>query len=243
MRQVPVASGVRILPGSQSQSKGGNLGAALTLESVTPRLTTRQVVFAIGEPGIVHNLRGFLFYGSFFGLIPLSITLYEYANQPPDYPFIVLSTLGFLVNTFSQWLFYASFFGLFFIYLRGNTGLGKGWRLSLLITLPVLITHLLNTQGTEQLLAFGVWATQIFLFCSFLGLWAVDYRLLRQHHFNLRDLLTVHNFSSLSVYASSVLVALTPTLISLFTGRMGEFLDFVINNILPQTQGIPGLGR
>ena len=63
----------------------------------------------------------------------------------------------------------------------------------------------------------------------------MDYRLLRQNGFKLRDLTLIHNFTFLSVYASTIIAAITPTIIALMTGRINEVVTFFLETVLIQT--------
>ena len=79
---------------------------------------------------------------------------------------------------------------------------------------------------------FILWAAQLFLFCSLLGLLAVDYRLLRKSGFKFRDLRVVHDLPTLSAYASTVMAALIPGVVALFTGRLTDFVRFFLDTII-----------
>lgn len=207
----------------------------LALEEVKPGYQSRDIVFAVGEMGLWKNTQIAIRYGAVLATIPLLIALYEYLPVGQvKYPYPVANLIIFLIQSTASWLLYAFFFGYYYVHLRGNSGLTKGLRLFVGLVVPFAVLRLLNTPSLEEMKPFFLWVTQIFLFCTLLGLLSADYRLLRQNGFHMRDLLAVHNLPVLSVYASSVVAAVTPTIIALISGRLGDVVTFFLETVLPR---------
>lgn len=213
----------------------------LALEEVKPGYQSRDIVFAVGEMGLWKNTQIVTKYGAVLATIPLLIALYEYLPVGQvRYPHPVANLITFLIQSIASWLLYAFFFGYYYVHLRGNSGLVKGLYLFVGLAVPFAVYRLLSTQSLEEMRPFFLWVTQVFLFCTLLGLLSADYRLLRQNGFQMRDLLAVHNLPVLSVYASSVVAAVTPTIIAIITGRLGDVVTFFLETVLPRVPtGVP----
>jgi hypothetical protein len=210
-------------------------GERLSLEEHAPGLTSKKIAFAVGEADPWTNTRWMLGIGALLALLPLLVALYEYLpTSRVAYPYPLAALLVFLLSATASWLLYAFFFGYFYVHLRGSNGLSKGLVLFFGLVLPFSAYRLLSAQTLEEMRSFLIWGTQIFLFCTILGLLGVEYRLIRQHGYRLRDLLAVHNLPALSVYASSVVAALAPTVIAILTGRLNEVVKFFLETVLPR---------
>jgi hypothetical protein len=218
----------------------GYLQKKLKGEVTQVGITSRTAVFAIGEPSVRGNMMAALKVGSVLAFIPFCIALYRYfPTGRVDYPYPMADLLVFFVWAAASWLLYAIFFGYFLVHLRGNNGLAKGIRLFVALSIPFAIYRVLETQSLAHMRPFILWAAQLFLFCSLLGLLAVDYRLLRKSGFKFRDLRVVHNLPTLSAYASTVMAALIPGIVALFTGRLTDFVRFFLDTIIKVPSGGP----
>jgi hypothetical protein len=172
--------------------------------------------------------------GAVLATIPLIIALYDYLPVGRvNYPYPVTNVVVFFIQSIASWLLYAFFFGYYYVHLRGNSGLAKGLFLFLGLVVPFAALGVLRTQSVEEMRGFFLWMTQVFLFCTLLGLF-MDYRILRENGFNIRDLLAVHNLSVLSVYGSSVIAAVIPTVIAILSGRLSDVVTFFLNTVLPR---------
>ncbi len=87
---------------------------------------------------------------------------------------------------------------------------------------------------------FFLWAGQIFVFCSVLGLVAMDYRLLRENEFGARELRAIHNIPALSAYATTVVGGVIAAVLAGLTGRLTDFVTFFLEQILPRAPGAGG---
>jgi hypothetical protein len=201
--------------------QGGISGEAEASE----RKRILPLIFASGGPDLKENFRSFLVTGALLAIIPVLVGLYrDLSPQGPDFPYPIADFLISLARSLCKWLLMAGFFGLFYGALRGKTGLSKGARLSLLIIIPCFVHRLLGGQSLELLKPQLIWAAEVFLFLSFLGLWAGDWRLLRINGFRAKNLLLIHNLPLLSVYASTVLAALISSGVALLTGGLQSIL-------------------
>lgn len=208
----------------------------LELETVARGVTSREAVFAVGGPDLWSNVSAAVRTGAVLASGPFLIALYQFLPYSRvSYPYPLVTLLAFILSAAASWLLYSFFFGFYFASLRGRSGLGKGIHLFFMLGLPFAVYRLLNAQSLTDMRPFLIWATQLFLFCSLLGLVAFDHRLLRSHGFRVRDLTAVHNVPALSAYASTALAALVPTVMALITGKFGELVKFFLETVL----GVP----
>ena len=206
--------------------------------AVSSRHSLRRLVFSVGYSILPANTRAALQAGALLALAPLSIALYRYLpNEKVAHSYPLANLLVFLVGAIASWLLYAFFFGYFFAHLRGDTGLAKGIHLFSLVVLPFAALHLLDTSTWEEMRPFVLWAAQVFLFCSLLGLIAFDYGLLRRKGFAANDLRRVHELPALSAYASTAIAAIVPAVLAVVTGRLTDLVSFFLNTILPRVPG------
>jgi hypothetical protein len=212
----------------------------LAVEQVVEGYRSRDTVFAIGEPTILQNVHLFLKYGALLALIPVIIALYQYLPESEvAYPYPLIDLVTFFIPLVVSWTLYAFYFGYYYVRIKGNSGLTKGLVLSLAMVLPFIVYRLVTTQSFQDMLPFIIWSTQVFLFYTLLGLLAVDYRLIRKGGYGVKNLLTVHNLAFLSVYISSAIAALIPTLLAIFSKEVVEVFQFFIETVLPQ---VPTIG-
>ena len=170
--------------------------------------------------------------GAFLAAVPLIITLYEYLpNRVIAFPYPTADLLAVLLQSIAGWLLIALFFGFFYVHIRGQSGLSKGLAMCVAVVAPVSVYRLLNVPSLNELRPFLLWAIQMFAFCTLLG-GAADYRTLREHGYQLRDLLTLNNLPWISVYASSIVAALVPAVIALVSGKLGDVVKFFIDTVL-----------
>jgi len=214
------------------------LDKKLELETVAPEVSSQEAVFAVGGEDLWSNVAASVKTGAVLAAGPFLIALYQVLpTTRASYPYPLLSLLTFILSAATPWLLYAFFFGFFFPYLRGKSGLAKGINLFFALLIPFAAYRLLDAQSLTDMRLFILWATQLFLFCTLLGLVAFDYRLLRNNKFRVRDLTAVHNVPALSAYASTAVAALVPTVIALITGKFGEIVKFFLETVLGKTSG------
>lgn len=206
--------------------------------ALSSSLSPRTLLFAVGNPSGRSNIRAAVWTGTLLALAPLSIALYQYLpNKKVIDPYPLAHLLVFLVGAVASWLLYAFFFGYFFAHLRGDSGLTKGIHLFSLMVAPFAVYRLLDTPTLVEMRPFLLWAAQVFLFCSLLGLIAFDYGLLRRNGFSAKDLRRVHDLPALSAYASIALAAIIPVGTAIVTDRLKELVSFFLNTILPRVPG------
>jgi len=198
---------------------------------------SRDTVLAVGETDVWKNATIAVRYGAILALVPLLISLYEYfPNQQVDYPYPLVDLVAFLIRAPASWLLYAFLFGYCYVHLRGNSGLTKGFYLCIAIVIPFAAYRLLNTESLAQMQSFLLWAVQIFFFCILLGL-SMDYRLLRQNGFRLRDLSAFYSLPTLSFYASTAIAAAAPAIAAVLAQGLGKGLSalaaFFFEAVLP----------
>jgi len=178
--------------------------------------------------------------GALLAAVPLFITLYDYLPERGiAHPYPTSDLLSVLLRSIAGWLLIAFFFGFFYVHIPGRSGLKKGLAVSAAVILPAGVYRLLNVPTLGELRPFLFWMTQVFAFCTLLG-GVSDYRTLHKYGYKLRDLLTLHNLPWISIYASSIVAAVTPAIIALVSGKVGDVTKFFIELVLaPHAKGTP----
>jgi hypothetical protein len=190
-----------------------------------------DAVFGFGHSSLQANVRAALGIGALLAIPPVIMALYQYAERGVRYPYPVADVLRFLMGASASWLLYAFFFGYYYAHIRGTTGLTKGANLCSAIVLPFLAYRLLSTETLQDMWQFLLWAAQVFLFCTLMGLVAFDYRLLRANGFRARDLLAVHNVPVLYAYSSTVAAAVGSAVVAIITNRVTDLAKFFFDVI------------
>jgi hypothetical protein len=194
--------------------------------------------FAVGDPEFPHNVLSFLQVGLLLASVPLIISLYEYLPvSRVSYPFSIAGFVIFVVLATLKWALFAAFFGLLFPNLRGDTGLAKGVLFFLVLGIPVAVPYLLGAPTLHDARAFSLWLGQLFVFCSLVGLFAGDLRLLRKNGLRARDLRAVHRVPVLSAFASTVAAAVVPTVLTVLAGKIGDVVKVFIDLVSSGTKG------
>lgn len=214
-------------------------GTASPAEGRDPSLAETLFLLPGPEPPWQTAVR-FVQVGALLGAVPLFITLYSYLpGREYAHPYPISDLLSVLLRAIGGWLLIAFFFGFFYIHIRGSSGLRKGLALSAAVILPAGVYQLLNAPDLDQLQPFLFWMTQVFAFCTLLG-GVADYRTLQAYGYRLRDLLTLNNLPWISIYATSIVAAITPILITLISGKVAGVAKFFIETVLaPHAKGAP----
>ncbi|MFX0113989.1 MAG: hypothetical protein ACFFB3_05545 [Candidatus Hodarchaeota archaeon] len=207
----------------------------LKTEEAAGEFSKRTEVFGVGELDVLANTTSALKIGALISLVPFSIALYQYLpTSKVFYPYPWADLLVFFISAAASWLIYVFFFGYFYVHIRGNSGLGKGFHLFLALTIPFALYRVLGTQSFKDMIPFFIWALQILIFCSLLGLLSIDYHILRKNGFSARHLKVVHNLPALSALITTVVAAITSAIVAIIAGRLTDIVNFFLNTILPQ---------
>lgn len=177
-------------------------------------------------------------YGLPLALGPVFLTAYRFAWQEWPSPYPTPAYLFRLLLELLFWLFIAFFFGYFYRRLRGTSGLGKGVWLAIAIIVPYVCLRLMAVESTEEMAPFFLWAGQVFAFCTVLGLLAFDYETLRACGFSWPQLTALHRTPTLSAFASSLLAAVGPVLITVYQGKAKDVVNIAlkfIGHLFPDT--------
>jgi hypothetical protein len=143
--------------------------------------------------------------------------------------------------TVGQWLVISFFFGLMYEYLRGPTGIAKGFHLGLVILILTVPFQLLGIpSGQTTFSAIGLRTLQVIGFTSLLGV-AFDTRLLNragllqwtQPRQVAKDLGVLSGIPQLTAAFTVVATAVTGTLVTLMNGQVTEILTRAISPFLP----------
>jgi hypothetical protein len=189
-------------------------------------------LFSVAGPDIGRNVSECLKVGALLALAPILIGIYQnLPNQKADSLFPLADCAIYLATGLLYWLVLVCFFGIFFPYLRGHTGLTKGFQFSYLLVLPHLVLRVLEAQDLSDMRPMILWSMQILAFMSLLGLLAGDWRLLKSNGLRPRNLLLVHNLPFLSAYASVIAAAAVSGVAGLVQGRLKNLFGFFLDKI------------
>jgi len=193
----------------------------------------RRELLSIGTGGAWENVRSALRAGMVLAAIPLAMSLIsELPSRWVQYPFPLADFMIFIALASMRYLLYAFVFGFFYAHIRGRTGLTKGAIFAFAVIAPFAAYQLIAIRELAELRAFATWAGQIFLFCSLLGLWVGDVRLLRKNGYAIKDLLYLHNVPMLSAYTSAVAAAIGAAVISVVSGSAQDLTKFFISTVI-----------
>lgn len=184
---------------------------------------------------------------SFYSLIlSLPWILYYLRNvvlaPPPNESYLILDLLNSFTLYVLTWISYGFIFGYFYPCIIGKHGIQKGMAVFFTIVVPQLVlTSLANPVDRASWQSFGFWTLQIFVHCMLLGLVAGDYEILRRAGFKFSDLLEIHKFSSLSAWASTVVVAISAAVTTLLSSGTAEILSSVLKfmGVIPSDLKLP----
>jgi hypothetical protein len=185
--------------------------------------------------------------GAYFGLLfslpwILLFLLNFQKTTLPNVNFEILSVLTTAVLALIQWPLQGFLFGYFYPHIRGGDGMRKGFNFFLLLFIPTFAATVIAQPATN-----GVWTThllwslQLFIQSMLLGLVAGDYQTLRRAGMNWRHLTEVHNLSALTVWGSSILVAVSAAITTLITSGASSLIANGISALLPDL--IPNLPK
>jgi hypothetical protein len=192
----------------------------------TDGLTARDTVFVYGEKNLWENALTMVYSGLVLALVPFSFFLYDFLPKTEiRYPYPFTNILITMFQALASWLIYAFFFGYFYPNIRGRTGLAKGMAMFVAVVVPFALYRVLSTQSLEEMASFFLWALQIFLFFTLLGL-ITDLRILQKTRHKTRDILVIHNWPAISAYISTIIAAV-PAIATLFNLDIYTILDLL----------------
>jgi hypothetical protein len=176
-------------------------------------------------------------YGFFLSIPWMLLYLRDYMiTNRPYQPYPVVNMLGDLPIVGLKWTLYALFFGYFFHLLKGRSGLYKGLCFFFALVLPILPLEIFDAYFLTDWQAILVWVLQVFIQCVSVGL-AMDYEMLRRSGYNRRILVEVHNLTTISASASSILLAAVTAVMTLLTSKVQEVIRSALELILSKPVG------
>jgi hypothetical protein len=138
--------------------------------------------------------------------------------------------------TLLKWTVYGFLLGYFYPYIRGESGLEKGFYIFLAATLPVLPLAAIYNSSQEGWQAMLFWFLQTFIHCMLLGLFAFDYAILKKSgHRDWRLLFEVHGIPAVGVSISSILLAVGTAVTTLLTTQATGLVGLALRFALPET--------
>lgn len=177
------------------------------------------------------------FYSSLFSIPWLLVYLQSIIISPtPTDSYFVLHLLNSLLLFIATWTAYGFFFGYFYPYIRGNNGIRKGLSLYVVLLIPHLAWNALAyPTDVANWRSFSFWQLQLLIHFMLLGLIAGDFETLRRAKFRFRHLLQFYRLTSLSAWASTIVVAVGAAATTLISSGAAEVLTLA----LKQTGLIP----
>ncbi|MCA1790554.1 MAG: DUF6185 family protein, partial [Thioalkalivibrio sp.] len=183
-------------------------------------------------------------FGFILGLPWMVLYLRDFFSQPMgNADYVLFYVLGSLPLLLARWTLYGFLLGYFYPLIRGENGLRKACWFALCLTVPAVVsTALASGADPEAWSTLGFSTLQIFLHMMLLGFVAGDYQVLRRAGFEWGQLLEVHNLSVLSVWGSSVAVALGAAVAALVSDAGSNLIKATMKLVLPAFTGAPGDG-
>jgi hypothetical protein len=156
------------------------------------------------------------------GLVGTSLQL-----RNDSYP--ELAVLAAVAPPVIRWAGYGLLFGYFFPLLRGTTGLGKAIWLLVASVIPALCGTLASSHNTaRQWHSTALLLVQLFGFAMTLGILA-DRAVLHRHRIPTGRLVDLHNFWTVSAWASSVAIAVATGIATVIIAGLQPFVIGVIS--------------
>jgi hypothetical protein len=136
--------------------------------------------------------------------------------------------------TVGKWLAFGFVLGYFFPYLPGRTGLAKGLAVAAAATAPFLVTAGATWSSASDWRVPVVWTAQVLVHCAALGLVAFDYATLRRgSDRDWRVLFDVYGLPAMSLFVSSVAVAVGTAVTTLVSSQVAGLLGAALKYAIP----------
>ncbi len=225
------AQGDLPLPDLQNKMKDSQAYVRGALEALPNggEAEAKQKIFGHGpELGPWANAKNALRYGLLLSLPFQASTIISIIREQNFEEFPLLQVVNALAFSMTYWFLIAFLFGYFFHKIRGRDGFAKAFvfAIALLVaTIPVRIFDL--KPLLEQ--SFVVQNVQILAYVLLLALIAFDLRSLQKLGYTWRELLTVHGFTTITAYGSSIVLA---TVASLSGKDLFTYVVTIVNWLL-----------
>jgi hypothetical protein len=202
--------------------------------------SVRQRALAPHATAWENGLHGALF-GAVFGLPWIAFGLASLLRYPMIHsPHPLLDLGSDVVLLILRWVVAGFLLGYFYPYLRGRSGLMKGFYLFLALTLPTI------PFGILQHTTAGQWQPTLFLYretfihCMLLGLFAFDFAVLRLAGFkDWRLLFELHGLPALGISLSSLAVAIGAAITTLLSSQLSSLVGAALRVALPAAPELP----
>ena len=184
-----------------------------------------------------------VYYGLLFS-IPWSVLyLRDLVRGPVNSDsYLALDLLVNVVYFFLSWMSYGFIFGYFYPHIRGKNGIQKALVMFVTIVVPELVwTALAKPMDPANWVSFGFWTLQIFVHTMLLGMVAGDHSIMRSHGFKWGHLFDFYRMSSLSAWASSVILAVAAAVSTLITSEATQILKLAFKyvGVIPEDLDLP----
>lgn len=197
----------------QSKMKDSQAYVARTAEALPlGEAATKQQIFGHGpEQGPWANAKNALRYGLLLSIPFQASTLINIISRQEFENFPLLQVVNALVFSMTNWFLIAFVFGYFFHKIRGRDGFAKAFVFALSLLVSTIPLRIIDARPLlEQ--GFVVQIVQILAYVLMLALIAFDLRSLQKLGYTWRDLLTVHGFTTITAYGSSIVLATVASL-------------------------------
>ena len=184
-----------------------------------------------------------LYYGLLFS-IPWSVLYLRNLVRAPvnSDSYLPLDLLVNVIYFFLSWMSYGFIFGYFYPHIRGKNGIQKALVMFVTIAVPELVwTALARPVDYANWVSFSFWTLQIFVHTMLLGMVAGDHSIMRSHGFKWGHLFDFYRISSLSAWASSVILAIAAAASTLITSEATQLLKLAFKyvGVIPEDLDLP----
>ena len=184
-----------------------------------------------------------VYYGLLFSIPWAVLYLRDLVRGPVNSDsYLPLDLLVNVVYFFLSWMSYGFIFGYFYPHIRGKNGIQKALVMFVTIVVPELVwTALAHPVDYANWVSFGFWTLQIFVHTMLLGMIAGDHSIMRSHGFKWGHLLDFYRMSSLSAWASSVVLAIAAAATTLITSEATQLLALAFKyvGVIPEDLDLP----
>ena len=183
-------------------------------------------------------------YYSLLFSIPWSVLYWRDLVRAPvnSDTYLLLTVLSNLIFFFLVWTSYGFIFGYFYPHIRGKNGIQKALVMFVTIVVPELVwTALARPVNTDTWASFGFWTLQIFVHTMLLGMIAGDHAIMRFYGFKWSHLLDFYRMSSLSAWASSIVLAIAAASGTLVVNEATQILNLAFKyvSVIPENVDLP----
>ena len=151
----------------------------------------------------------------------------DFFSRPLEDEYLILSLANSLLWSVIVWVVPGFFLGFFFPYLRGHSGLWKGFYLWLALFVPHMALAVLRAPSAAQARDFWIfflfWGVRVFATLVLVGFLAGDLKTVRNAGCGPAENIELQNLGALVTWGSSVAASIAGALVTALSGELAEF--------------------